>query len=101
MQRLLTTVNEDFGRISMHGVREELLERQADGLGIPLVKCRLPVDASMQTYENRMLEAVARFKAEGIETALFGDIFLEDLRTYREEILGQMDIRTAFSVVET
>lgn len=94
--RLLTTVNEDFRRISMHGVREELLERQADSLGIPLVKCLLPVDASMQTYETRMSEVVAGFKTEGIETALFGDIFLEDLRAYREEKLAQSGVRAAF-----
>jgi uncharacterized protein (TIGR00290 family) len=96
VQRLLTTVTEDFQRVSMHGVREELLERQAESLGIPLVKCRLPAAASMQIYDARMMEVIARFKTEGIETALFGDIFLEDLRAYREETLAQSGIRAAF-----
>jgi len=96
VQRLLTTVNEDFQRISMHGVREELLDRQAESLGIPLVKCRLPVVASMQVYETRTSEVIAQFKTEGIETALFGDIFLEDLRAYRDEKLAQSGIRAAF-----
>lgn len=96
VRKLLTTVNEDFQRISMHGVREELLERQAESLGIPLVKCRLPVVASMQIYETRISEVITQFKTEGIETALFGDIFLEDLRAYREEKLAQNGIRAAF-----
>lgn len=98
VQRLLTTVNEDFGRISMHGVREVLLDRQAESLGIQLVKCFLPGDASMQTYEARLSEVVTRLKAEGIGTALFGDIFLEDLRAYREEKLAQSGIRAAFPI---
>ena len=80
----------------MHGVREELLERQAESLGIPLVKCRLPDAASMQIYDTRMMEVVARLKTEGIETAIFGDIFLEDLRAYREQKLAQSGIRAAF-----
>jgi uncharacterized protein (TIGR00290 family) len=96
VQRLLTTVNEEFQRISMHGVREELLERQAESLGIPLVKCRLPAAASMQIYDTRMMEVIAGFEADGIETAIFGDIFLEDLRAYREEKLAQSGIRAAF-----
>jgi uncharacterized protein (TIGR00290 family) len=96
VQRLLTTVSENFQRVSMHGVRKELLERQAQSLGIPLVKCRLPDAASMQIYDTRMMEVVAGFKTEGINTALFGDIFLEDLRAYREQKLAQSGIRAAF-----
>ncbi len=96
VQKLLTTVTEDFQRVSMHGVREELLEGQADSMGIPLVKCRLPDAASMQLYDTRMMEVLARFKTEGIETSLFGDIFLEDLRAYREQKLAQSGIRAAF-----
>jgi uncharacterized protein (TIGR00290 family) len=96
VQRLLTTVTENSQCVSMHGVREELLESQAQSLGIPLVKCRLPDAASMQIYDARMMAVVARLKTEGIETAIFGDIFLEDLRAYREQKLAQSGIRAAF-----
>jgi uncharacterized protein (TIGR00290 family) len=96
VQMLLTSVNEEFQRISMHGVRETLLESQAESLGIPLVKCRLPAAASMQLYDIRMSEVMARFKIDGIETAIFGDIFLEDLRAYREGKLAQSGIRADF-----
>lgn len=96
IQRLLTTVNEDFKRISMHGVREKLLGIQAESLGIPLVECFLPVDASMQIYETRLNGVISSFKSEGIETAIFGDIFLEDLRAYREEKLAEIGINAVF-----
>jgi uncharacterized protein (TIGR00290 family) len=96
IQRLLTTVAEDFRRISMHGVREELLERQAESLRIPLVKCLIPTNASMQIYEARTSEIISKFKSDKIEAALFGDIFLEDLRAYREETLAQSGIAAAF-----
>src|SRR5580692_8635882 len=81
---LLTTVTEGFDRISMHGVRRELLERQADSLGIPLHKILIPQDCSNEIYEARMREAMSRIKAQGITKIAFGDLFLEDVKRYRD-----------------
>ena len=86
---LLTTVTEGFDRISMHGVRRELLERQADSLGIPLHKLLIPQDCSNEIYEARMQEAMSRIKARGITKIAFGDLFLQDVRQYRDERLEQ------------
>jgi len=96
VQRLVTTVTEGSRRITMHGVREVLLEQQAASLGIPLVMCSLPAEASMQMYERRMSEVVENLASEGFSTALFGDIFLEDLRAYREEQLARNGVHAAF-----
>jgi uncharacterized protein (TIGR00290 family) len=86
---LLTTVTEGFDRISMHGVRRELLERQADSLGIPLTKILIPQDCSNEIYEARMREAMSRIKAQGITKIAFGDLFLQDVKQYRDERLAQ------------
>src|SRR5713226_8021517 len=86
---LLTTVTEGYDRISMHGVRRELLERQADSLGIPLQKIPIPQDCSNEIYEARMREAMSRIKAQGITKIAFGDLFLQDVKQYRDERLGQ------------
>ncbi len=93
---LLTTVNEQHQRISMHGVRVELLERQAVSLGIPLVKVFMPEPADMKTYEAAMERALNQLTRNGIRTAVFGDIFLEDLRKYREEKLQQLGYSAVF-----
>ena len=85
---LLTTVTEEFDRISMHGVRRELLERQAESLGIALHKIMIPKDCPNPVYEARMREALNHFKAQGITQVAFGDLFLEDLRKYRDERLS-------------
>jgi len=86
---LLTTVTEDYDRISMHGVRSELLERQAESLAIPLHKVMIPKDCPNEIYEGRMNQAFTRFKARGITKIAFGDLFLEDIRKYRDERLAQ------------
>ena len=86
---LLTTVTEEYDRISMHGVRRELLERQSESLGIPLQAVLIPKDCSNEIYETRMREALELFKARGITKVAFGDLFLEDLRKYRDERLAQ------------
>jgi uncharacterized protein (TIGR00290 family) len=86
---LLTTVTEEYDRISMHGVRRELLERQAVALGVSLHKVMIPKDCSNEIYEARMGEAMAHFKAQGIAKVAFGDIFLENLKRYRDERLAQ------------
>jgi uncharacterized protein (TIGR00290 family) len=86
---LLTTVTEGYDRISMHGVRRELLEQQARMLGLPLHPVMIPQDCSNAIYEARMAEALAHFKAQGIAKVAFGDLFLEDLKQYRDERLAQ------------
>jgi uncharacterized protein (TIGR00290 family) len=93
---LLTTITQDYDRISMHGVRTDLLELQAQALGLPLEKVIIPANSSEQEYEARMRQVMERYLASGIHTVAFGDIFLEDLRKYREENLSKMDIKAIF-----
>lgn len=93
---LLTTLNEEADRISMHGVRSELLTAQAESLGIPAKKVHLPASSDMQAYESVMSTAIEELKSEGISDCIFGDIFLEDLRTYREEKLREVSIAAHF-----
>ncbi len=81
---LLTTVNASTDRVAMHAVREELLERQAEALGLPLWKIPLPWPCPNDTYVDRMTEAQARMKQEGIQAVAYGDLFLADIRAYRE-----------------
>lgn len=95
---LMTTVTEGFDRISMHGVRRELLERQAESLGIPLRKVMIPKDCPNGIYEERMREALGGFKAQGITKVAFGDLFLEDLRRYRDEFLAQAGMTGVYPI---
>lgn len=84
---LLTSVNNHYNRISMHGVRAELLEEQAKSIGLPLHKMEIPEMPSMEIYEDIMKNTLNNFKKEGVTHSIFGDIFLEDLRKYREDKL--------------
>jgi diphthamide synthase (EF-2-diphthine--ammonia ligase) len=93
---LLTTVSEPFDRIAMHGVRRELLAAQARAAGLPLVVIDLPVPCSNPEYESRMAAALARARTEGIEHVAFGDLFLADVRRYREERLASTGIGPLF-----
>jgi len=93
---LLTTVTEDYNRISMHGVRSILLERQVASLGFPLEKVLIPKNASNEEYESNMGQVLARYKETGVSSVVFGDIFLEDLRRYREEKLASLGMRGIF-----
>ncbi|GAB3687390.1 diphthine--ammonia ligase [Spirosoma flavus] len=93
---LLTSVNEQHQRVSMHGVRIELLQKQADRLQIPLEMLRLAGDVSMELYNARMAEMLQKFAAQDITTAIFGDIFLDDLRQYREAQLAQVNLKASF-----
>jgi uncharacterized protein (TIGR00290 family) len=92
---LLTTVNEQFRRVSMHGVREELLDEQAKQIGIPLVKIYVNEGTNAE-YEKKMEETLLRFRSEGIHHVIFGDIFLEDLRKYREDNLAKIGLKAVF-----
>jgi uncharacterized protein (TIGR00290 family) len=93
---LLTSVSEQFQRVSMHGLRLELLEAQAKSIGIPLKKMMVPEMPSMESYEKSMREVLSVLKADGAEASVFGDIFLEDLRAYREKKLAEVGLRGVF-----
>ncbi len=95
---LLTTVNEHFGRVAMHGVREELLDAQAEALGLPLIKVPLPWPCPNGAYEEAMAAAMRRAREEGIEAVIFGDLFLEDIRKYREAKLATTGIKPLFPI---
>ncbi|MDN3584711.1 adenine nucleotide alpha hydrolase [Mucilaginibacter flavus] len=85
---LVTTINDSADRISMHGVRTELLIKQAESIGIPLYQIRLPEMPGMAEYDDVMRFHLNHFKNEGITHSIFGDIFLEDLRAYRDARLA-------------
>jgi uncharacterized protein (TIGR00290 family) len=93
---LITTVTETFARVSMHGVRQELLERQAEALGLPLYPVLIPFPCPNAIYEERMGQMVARLRAEGVSRIVFGDLYLEDIRSYREEKLRGTGMRPVF-----
>jgi uncharacterized protein (TIGR00290 family) len=82
---LLTTVNESANRVAMHAVRAELLQAQAEAAGLPLMTVPIPHPCPNEIYEAQMSAAIARAKAEGFTHVAFGDLFLEDIRRYREE----------------
>ena len=95
---LLTVVTKDYGRISMHGVREELLELQAASLGLNLEKVFISKDSGNKEYELCMKETLMRYKKIGVEAVAFGDIFLEDLKRYREERLKEVGLEAIFPI---
>jgi uncharacterized protein (TIGR00290 family) len=95
---LLTTVTEEYDRISMHGVRRVLLERQAASIGLPLHAVLIPPHCVNATYETRMKQALAQHLALGVQRVAFGDIFLEDLRVYRERNLARMGMEALFPI---
>ena len=87
---LVTTINDSVDRVSMHGVRTELLIKQAESIGIPLYQIRLPEMPNMATYDDIMTRHLEKFKEEGITHSIFGDIFLEDLKSYRDNRLAEV-----------
>jgi uncharacterized protein (TIGR00290 family) len=95
---LLTTVTEGYERISMHGVRRELLDRQVQSIGLPLHEVRIPPQCVNPIYEARMEEALRVHLENGVQTVAFGDIFLEDLRAYREKNLARMGMTALFPI---
>jgi len=95
---LLTTVTEDYHRISMHGVREVLLEQQANSIALPLSKVFISKDGSNEEYESKMKEALLKFQKSGVSAVVFGDIFLVDIREYREENLAKVGMKGVFPI---
>jgi len=93
---VLTTVNEKYQRVAMHAVRVELLQAQADALGLPLRKIPIPSPCPNEVYERAMADAVARAVGEGFTHMAFGDLFLEDIRRYREEKLAGTGLTPIF-----
>ncbi|TMK67804.1 MAG: adenine nucleotide alpha hydrolase [Actinobacteria bacterium] len=93
---LLVTVNADADRVAMHAVRRQLLEAQASRLGLPLRVVEIPSPCPNDIYEMRMADALVTARAEGIDHMIFGDLFLEDVRAYRERNLADTGITPVF-----
>ncbi|SHF52728.1 MJ0570-related uncharacterized domain-containing protein [Salegentibacter echinorum] len=96
VEKLVTTVNTKFNRISMHGVREELLQMQAESIGLPLHKIALHGEISMEDYNEIMQSETQKLLNEGFTHSVFGDILLEDLKAYREKQLNEIGLDTVF-----
>ncbi|RDI14566.1 diphthine--ammonia ligase [Flavobacterium sp. AG291] len=93
---LFTSISSEYDRVSMHGLRKELLQKQTEALGIPAKIIQLPPHPTNAEYEALMKETVSELLADGYECTAFGDIFLEDLKTYREKQLEPYGIKTIF-----
>ncbi|MBE3590620.1 MAG: adenine nucleotide alpha hydrolase [Firmicutes bacterium] len=93
---LLTTVTQPYDRISMHGVRTSLLDAQARALGLPCTRVEIPPDCPNDVYEERMGRALVRLREEGVDAVVFGDLFLEDIRAYRERQMEGSGLRPLF-----
>ena len=92
VKHLMTSLNSEADRISMHGVRREMLVRQVASIGLPLSILSLPGEISMEDYDRLMRQQMEPFVREGVTHSVFGDIFLEDLKNYREERLAEFGI---------
>ena len=92
----LTTVTDTFARVSMHGVREELLRAQLDAAGLRAIAVRIPYPCPNEIYEREMAAAVQDARSEGVTHMIFGDLYLEDVRAYREKNLGGTGITPVF-----
>jgi uncharacterized protein (TIGR00290 family) len=93
---VLTTINEVYDRVAMHGVRSALLDRQLEALGLPAIRVPIPSPCPNEIYEARMAETCGRIKAQGVRHIVFGDLFLEDVRTYRIEKLSAAGMEPTF-----
>src|SRR4029453_7856978 len=93
---LLTTVNAAYDRVAMHAVRRRLLEAQADAAGLPLHVAEIPNPCPNETYEAVMAHAVERLRADGVEGIAFGDLFLEDIRRYRQRQMAGTGLTPLF-----
>jgi uncharacterized protein (TIGR00290 family) len=95
---LLTVLAEDYDRISMHGVRSILLERQADSLRLPIEKVYISKNSSNEEYEAKMREVIQKYLTAGVSSIVFGDIFLEVLRKHREDNLSKIGMKAVFPI---
>jgi uncharacterized protein (TIGR00290 family) len=100
VEHLLTSINKQHNRVSMHGLRRSLLEAQIEALSIPFSTIELPEEPSMNEYELLMRQSVSSLKQQQFNHAAFGDIFLKDLRAYREQQLANFDIKAVFPLWE-
>ena len=98
VEALLTTLTRDYDRISMHGVRRILLERQAASLGFPLHPILISKGATNEEYEAKMGEAFSAYREKGIDSVAFGDLFLEDIRAYRQRLLAKHDMAGLYPI---
>ena len=92
----LTTVTDDFARVSMHGVRESLLRAQLEAARLPSIVVRIPFPCPNEVYEREMAAAMAQAKADGITHVIFGDLYLEDIRAYRVARLAEVGMTAVF-----
>ena len=95
---LLTTINEEFKRVAISSVREELLDAQAEATGLPVCKIYLPNPCTNEQYEAAMRPPMDRARDEGIMHVAFGDLFLEDIREYRDANLAQVGMTGAYPI---
>lgn len=97
-QALVTTVTRDYGRVSMHGLRTELLHAQSESLGLPLEEVHISKDASNEEYQKSFLSSLKAYKNSGISKVVFGDIFLQDIKEYRENLLAKIGMECIFPI---
>lgn len=95
---LLTTIWSEQNKVSMHGVPLALVLRQAESLGLPLHVIYIPQGASNEIYEATMKEALSQYRSRGVEEVVFGDLFLEDIRDYRDRLLAQLGMRAVYPI---
>ena len=95
---LLTTITEDYDRVSLHGVPRVLVEQQAKSLGLPLQKVFISKDSSNEEYEAKMTETLVRLKQDGLSSIVFGDVFLQDVKQYRENNLSKLGMKGIFPI---
>ncbi len=93
---LLTTITEGYDRISMHGVRRELLVQQANALGYPLEEISIPQNCPNEIYEQQMRQALEKHRQNGIKSVAFGDLFLQEIRSYREDRMNRIGMKCLF-----
>lgn len=98
VRALLTTITDSYDRVSMSGVREELLDRQADAIGLPVIKIRIPPQCPNDVYEQRMASTLATEQFQGVDHLAFADLFLQDIREYREERLARVGKHAVFPI---
>jgi uncharacterized protein (TIGR00290 family) len=93
---ILTTITETYDRVAMHGVRNSVLDRQIAALGLPCIKIPIPNACTNEIYDARMADAIGEIQAQGVQHIVFGDLFLEDIRAYREERLARASMKGVF-----